>query len=67
MSRFGLRVQYTCWLSAPIGSVSLTRLVYYGTMTWEVMMNPFYSVVVPADANPRGIVRSKYQQVGGGG
>ena len=43
------------------------RTVYYGSMTWEEMMNPFYSVVVPKDANPRTIVRSKYQQVGGGG
>jgi hypothetical protein len=43
------------------------RTVYYGSMTWEEMMNPFYSVVVPKDANPREIVRSKYQQVGGGG
>jgi len=44
-----------------------SRTVYYGSMTWEEMMNPFYSVVVPKDANPREIVRSKYQQVGGGG
>jgi hypothetical protein len=43
------------------------RTVYYGTMTWEEMMNPFYSVVVPADADPAKIVRSRYQQVGGGG
>jgi len=43
------------------------RTVYYGSMTWEEMMNPFYSVVVPKDADPRNVVRSKYQQVGGGG
>jgi hypothetical protein len=43
------------------------KTVYYGTMTWEEMMNPFYSVVVSADTDPRKIVRSKYQQVGGGG
>ena len=43
------------------------RTVYYGSMTWEEMMNPFYSVVVPADTDPKKIVRSKYQQVGGGG
>jgi len=43
------------------------RTVFYGSMTWEEMMNPFYSVVVPKDANPREVVRSKYQQVGGGG
>jgi hypothetical protein len=42
------------------------KTVYYGTMTWEEMMNPFYSVVVPKDADPRKIVRSRYAQVGGG-
>ena len=36
-------------------------------MTWEEMMNPFYSVVVPIGVDPRNVVRSKYQQVGGGG
>jgi hypothetical protein len=43
------------------------RTVYYGSMTWEEMMNPFYSVVVPRDADPRTIVRSKYRQVDGAG
>jgi len=43
------------------------RTVYYGTMTWEEMMNPFYSVVVPAGTDPSDVVRSKYLQVGGGG
>jgi len=43
------------------------RTVYYGTMTWEEMMNPFYSVVVPAGTDPKNVVRSKYLQVGGGG
>jgi hypothetical protein len=43
------------------------KTVYYGSMTWEEMMNPFYSVVVPANVDPRTIVRSKYVQVGGGG
>ena len=43
------------------------KTVYYGSMTWEEMMNPFYSVVVPAGVDPRNVVRSKYQQVGGGG
>ena len=43
------------------------KTVYYGTMTWEEMMNPFYSVVVGKDADPRKIVKSKYSQVGGGG
>ena len=43
------------------------KTVYYGTMTWEEMMNPFYGVVVGTDADPKKIVRSKYVQVGGGG
>ena len=43
------------------------KTVYYGSMTWEEMMNPFYSVLVDPDVDPRTIVRSKYQQVGGGG
>jgi hypothetical protein len=44
-----------------------TKTVYYGSMTWEEMMNPFYSVVIPAGVDPRSVVRSKYVQVGGGG
>ena len=44
-----------------------SRTVYYGTMTWEEMMNPFYSVVVRTGVDPRKIVRSKYQQVDGPG
>jgi len=43
------------------------KTVYYGSMTWEEMMNPFYSVVVPSGVDPRAVVRSKYVQVGGGG
>ena len=43
------------------------KTVYYGSMTWEEMMNPFYGVVVPLNTDPGKIVRSKYQQVGGGG
>jgi len=43
------------------------RTVYYGTMTWEEMMNPFYSIVVPKGVDPGNVVRSKYLQVGGGG
>jgi hypothetical protein len=43
------------------------RTVYYGTMTWEEMMNPFYSVVVPAGTDASKVVHSKYLQVGGGG
>jgi hypothetical protein len=36
------------------------RTVYYGEMTWEEMMNPFFGVVVERDADPNKIV------VGGG-
>jgi hypothetical protein len=43
------------------------KTVYYGTMTWEEMMNPFYGVVVGKDVDPKTIVHSKYLQVGGGG
>ncbi len=43
------------------------KTVYYGSMTWEEMMNPFYGVVVSGDTDPNTIVRSKYVQVGGGG
>jgi hypothetical protein len=43
------------------------KTVYYGSMTWEEMMNPFYGVVVPSDTDPDKIVHSKYVQVGGGG
>ena len=43
------------------------KTVYYGSMTWEEMMNPFYGVVVPKDADPRKLVKSKYVQVGDGG
>ncbi len=43
------------------------KTVYYGSMTWEEMMNPFYSVVVEGDADPRTIVKSKYLQVNPGG
>jgi hypothetical protein len=43
------------------------KTVYYGSMTWEEMMNPFYGVVVGKDADPRKIVHSKYVQVGDSG
>ena len=32
------------------------RTVYYGEMTWEEMMNPFFGVVVDKDADPAKIV-----------
>jgi hypothetical protein len=43
------------------------KTVYYGSMTWEAMMNPFYSVLVDPDVDPRTIAGSKDQQIGGGG
>jgi len=42
------------------------KTVYYGSMSWEEMMNPFFGVVVPANANPRSVVRSRDQGAGGG-
>ena len=32
------------------------RTVYYGEMTWEEMMFPFFGVVVEKDADPRKII-----------
>ena len=32
------------------------KTVYYGEMTWEEMMNPFFGVVVDKDADPKKIV-----------
>jgi hypothetical protein len=43
------------------------KTVYYGLMTWEEMMEPFYGVVVAVDADPDKIVRSKYEIGGNGG
>ena len=43
------------------------KTVYYGSMTWEEMMNPFYGVVVSTGVDPNNVVHSKYVQVGGGG
>jgi len=42
------------------------KTVYYGSMSWEEMMNPFFGVVVPANVNPRSVVRSRDQGAGGG-
>jgi hypothetical protein len=36
-------------------------------MTWEEMMNPFYSLVVEGDVDPEHVVRSKHLQVNPGG
>ena len=35
------------------------RTVYYGEMTWEEMMNPFFGVVVDKDADPAKIVTAR--------
>jgi len=43
------------------------KTVYYGSMTWEEMMNPFYSLVIDRDVDPDQVVRSKHLQVGDGG
>jgi hypothetical protein len=34
-----------------------SRTVYYGDMTWEEMMYPFFSVVVDKSVNPRSVIR----------
>ena len=33
------------------------RWVYNGNMTWEEMMSPFYSVLVPVDVQPRQVLK----------
>jgi hypothetical protein len=33
-----------------------TRTVYYGEMTWEEMMFPFFGVIVDVDANPKNLI-----------
>ena len=43
------------------------KTVYYGTMTWEEMMFPFFGVVVDKDADPRKIIKSSFSFAGGGG
>jgi hypothetical protein len=35
------------------------KTVYYGEMTWEEMMNPFFGVVVDKDADPTKIINSR--------
>lgn len=42
------------------------QTVYYGDMTWEEMMFPFFSVVVDKDVNPRGVIRIVRGRQGGG-
>jgi hypothetical protein len=43
------------------------RTVYYGTMTWEEMMFPFFGVVVDRDTDPTKIIKSAASFPGGGG
>ena len=33
------------------------RTVYYGDMTWEEMMFPFFSVIVDKNVNPRRVIQ----------
>ena len=42
------------------------RTVYYGDMTWEEMMFPFFSVVVDKNVNPRTVIRVNRGRAGGG-
>jgi hypothetical protein len=42
------------------------RTVYYGDMTWEEMMFPFFSVVVDKNVNPKAVVRIVRGRAGGG-
>ena len=43
------------------------QTVYYGDMSWEEMMFPFFGVVVPKDADPRKLIKSANTFAGGGG
>jgi hypothetical protein len=43
------------------------KTVYYGTMTWEEMMFPFFGVVVDKDADPEQIIRTPFRFGPGGG
>jgi hypothetical protein len=42
------------------------RTVYYGTMTWEEMMFPFFGVVVDKSVDPRKVIKTGAQFAGGG-
>jgi len=37
-----------------------SRTVYYGEMTWEEMMFPFFGVVVDKDADPKKIISTRF-------
>jgi hypothetical protein len=41
------------------------RTVYYGEMTWEEMMFPFFGVVVDKDADPKKILSGQGPRPGG--
>jgi hypothetical protein len=41
-----------------------SRTVYYGEMTWEEMMQGFFSVVVPPDIDPKTVIVKKAAQGG---
>jgi hypothetical protein len=41
------------------------RTVYYGEMTWEEMMSPFFGVVVDRDADPKKILVGRTAPAGG--
>jgi hypothetical protein len=42
------------------------KTVYYGQMTWEEMMSPFFGVVVRKDTDPKKILTSPFRLGGGG-
>ncbi len=37
-----------------------SRTVYYGEVTWEEMMFPFFGVVVKRDADPQKIISTRF-------
>jgi len=41
------------------------KTVYYGEMTWEEMMFPFFGVVVDKNADPKKVIRRGAVQAGG--
>jgi hypothetical protein len=43
------------------------KTVYYGEMTWEEMMFPFFGVVVDKNTDPKKIIKAGAQFAGGGG
>jgi hypothetical protein len=43
------------------------KTVYYGTMTWEEMMFPFFGVVVDRDADPQKLIKTPFRFGPGGG